>query len=412
MIKKIGLTGWIFIGILLGAACGHLIGKPLLAVSQPMGTVFLTLLKMVIIPLILSSIITGVAGIGDTGKLGRMGIKTLLYYLTTSLLAILTGLLVVNLVKPGVGAELGLAPLEEEIAAQGTGVMDILLRMIPENPVQAAAQGKMLPVIFFAIIFGVFITRVKSDTGKTVQDFIAGVFEIMMKMTSFIIHLAPFGAFGLVGSIVARTGFAPFVPLGVYAACVVVSLLFHSCVTLPILLRFIGGISPIKHVKAMAPALMTAFSTASSSATLPLTMGCAEDRAGVSNRTSSFVLPLGATINMDGTALYECVAVIFIAQYYFSHGQGDPLTFAQQAVVVLTALLASIGAAGIPLAGLVMMSVCLHAVGLPLAGIGLILAIDQILDMCRTTINVWSDSCGTVIIASTERETEIKVRAG
>jgi len=234
----------------------------------------------------------------------------------------------------------------------------------------------------------------------------------MMKMTRFIIYLAPLGVFGLVASIVARTGFAPFKSLGLYAACVIIALAIHSCVTLPLLSRFIGGVNPLKHVKAMAPALMTAFSTASSSATLPLTMECAEDRAGVSNRTSSFVLPLGATVNMDGTALYECVAVIFIAQYYFSHGQGDPLTFAQQAVVVITALLASIGAAGIPMAGLVMMSIVLKAVGLPLEGIGLILAVDRVLDMCRTMINVWSDSCGTVIIAATEGETGIKVKAG
>lgn len=381
-------------------------------IADPLGTIFLTLLKMVIVPLILSSIITGVAGIGDTGRLGRIGLKTLAYYLSTSLLAILTGLTVVNIFKPGVGAELGLPHLEQEIAAQGTGVLDILIRMIPENPVAAAAQGKMLPLIFFAIIFGVFITRVKAEFGRPVQDFIAGVFQVMMKMTSFIIHLTPFGAFGLVGRIVAKTGFAPFVPLGVYAACVVLALVIHSCVTLPLLLRFVGGVSPLKHVKAMGPALMTAFSTASSSATLPLTMGCAEERAGVSNRTTSFVLPLGATVNMDGTALYECVAVMFIAQYYFSHGQAEALSMAQQVVVVLTALLASIGAAGIPLAGLVMMSVCLHAVGLPLDGIGLILAVDQVLDMCRTTINVWSDSCGTAIIASSEGETDLKVRAG
>ena len=308
--------------------------------AEPMGTIFLRLLKMVIVPLVLSSIITGVAGIGDTGKLGRMGVKTLLYYLCTSLLAILTGLLVVNLFKPGVGAELGLPHLEQEFAAEGTGVLDILLRMIPENPVEAASQGRMLPIIFFAIIFGVFITRVSDEFSKPVQGFIAGVFEVMMKMTSFIIHLAPFGAFGLVGRIVATTGFGAFVPLGVYAGCVVLALLIHSCVTLPLLLRLVGGVSPLKMVKAMGPALMTAFSTASSSATLPLTIRCAEDRAGVSNRTSSFVLPLGATVNMDGTALYECVAVMFIAQYYASHGQSEALSFAQQTVVVLTALLA------------------------------------------------------------------------
>ena len=381
-------------------------------VSQPMGTVFLTLLKMVIVPLIFSSIVTGVAGVGGTGRLGRMGGKTMLYYLTTSLLAILTGLVVVNIFKPGVGAQLGLETAPVAVGAENTGILDVFIRMIPENPVAAAVEGNMLQLIFFAILFGVFITRVEHCLGKPVQDFIAGVFEIMMKMTRFIIHLIPFGAFGLVGSIVARTGFAPFLPLGLYAFCVVLALLIHACITLPVLLRFVGGISPVKHLKAIGPALMTAFTTASSSATLPLTMECAEDRAGISNRTSSFVLPLGATVNMDGTALYECVAVIFISQYYFSHGQGLELSFVQQAIVVITALMASIGAAGIPMAGLVMMSVVLKAVGLPLEGVGLILAVDQVLDMGRTTVNVWSDSCGTAIIAASEGETGLKVKAG
>ena len=409
MTRKLGLTSWIFIGIFLGASSGYVIGEPLLVVSKPIGTVFLTLLKMVIVPLVLSSIVTGVAGVGESGKLGRLGAKTLTYYVVTSLLAILTGLLIVNLVKPGIGAELGLAPLEQEFRADGMGVSDILLRMIPENPVEAAARGAMLPLIFFAIVLGIFITRASGKGVDTVKDFFSGMFEIMMKMTSFIIRLTPIGAFGLVGTIVARTGFAPFIPLGVYAGCVVLALLIHCTITLPLLLRFVGGVNPIKHMKAMAPALMTAFSTASSSATLPLTIKCVEENAGVSNRTSSFVLPLGATVNMDGTALYECVAVMFIAQYYVSHGQGEALTIAQQVVVVLTALLASIGAAGIPMAGLVMMSVVLRAVGLPLTGIGLILAVDQILDMMRTTTNVWSDACGTAIIAATEGEKDLKI---
>jgi len=284
--------------------------------------------------------------------------------------------------------------------------------MIPENPVKAAVEGNILQLIFFAILFGFFITRIDQSLGGLVQSFLAGVFEIMMKMTRFIILLTPLGVFGLVGSIIAKTGFAPFIPLGKYAFCVFLALVIHACITLPLLLRLLGGVSPLKHVKAMAPALMTAFSTASSSATLPLTMECAEEGAGISNRTSGFVLPLGATVNMDGTALYECVAVIFIAQYYFSHGQGFELSFTQQVVVVLTALLASIGAAGIPMAGLVMISVVLKAVGLPLEGIGLILAVDQILDMARTTVNVWSDSCGTAIIAVSEGEKDLKVMSG
>jgi Na+/H+-dicarboxylate symporter len=223
----------------------------------------------------------------------------------------------------------------------------------------------------------------------------------MMKLTHFIILFAPIGVFGLVAKLVATSGVGVFLDLGVYAITVVAGLLVHACVTLPVLLVLVGkGVSPVKHVKAMAAALLTAFSTSSSSATLPLTMESVEKNAGVSNKISSFVLPLGATINMDGTALYECVAAMFIAQAY-----GIDLGLGQQFVVVITALLVSIGAAGIPMAGLVMMVVILRAVGLPLEGVGLILAVDRILDMCRTTVNVWSDSCGAVVIARTEGET-------
>jgi Na+/H+-dicarboxylate symporter len=224
----------------------------------------------------------------------------------------------------------------------------------------------------------------------------------MMKLTRFVIAFAPLGIFGLIARIVASTGFEPFKSLGIYFVTVLAGLIIHATVTLPLLLQLLGKLNGYQYSKAMSPALLTAFSTSSSSATLPLTMECAEDRAGISNRTTSFVMPLGATINMDGTALYECVAVIFIAQAY-----GIDLSFPQQAMVAITALLASIGAAGIPMAGLVMMSIVLRAVGLPLEGIGLILAVDRLLDMCRTTVNVWSDSCGTAIIARSEGETEI-----
>jgi proton glutamate symport protein len=291
-------------------------------------------------------------------------------------------------------------------------IVDILIGIIPDNPVRAAAEGQMLPLIFFSIVFGVFITKVDNAVGRPVQEFIAGVFEVMMKITNFVILLAPVGAFGLVATVVARTGFSPFVPLALYAVCVLSGILIQATITLPLLLRLVGGINPLKMVRAMAPALMTAFSTSSSSATLPLSIECAEENAGVSNRISSFVLPLGATVNMNGTALYECVAVLFIAQYYSSHGMCAPLNIAQQTLVVLTALLAAVGSAGIPMAGIVMMSVVLGAVGLPLEGIGLILAVDRILDMARTTLNVWGDHCGSAIIAATEGETGLKVMAG
>lgn len=411
IIKRIGLTGWILVAILAGVLSGWTIGEPLLVVSQPLGTAFITLLKMIIIPLIVSSIINGVASLGDTGRLGRLGLKTAIWVFGTTLIAILIGLVLVNVIRPGVGAELGLTALPDGFNPQQMKIIDILIGIIPENPVKAAADGQILPLIFFSILFGVFITRVKPEHGRPVLSFFSGLFEVMMKFTNFIILLAPFGAFGLVATIVARTGFAPFVPLAMYAVCVLAGILIQGAVVLPLLLRFLGRISPLKFVKAMAPALMTAFSTSSSSATLPLSIECAQERAGVSNRTSSFVLPLGATINMNGTALYECVAVLFIAQYYSSQGMCPPLGVAQQVLVVLTALLAAVGSAGIPMAGIVMMSVVLRAVGLPLEGIGLILAVDRVLDMARTTLNIWGDHCGAAIIDSIEGEKGLKVLA-
>ncbi len=412
ILKRLGLAGWIFVGILLGVLAGWLIGEPILVIARPLGTVFLTLLKMVIVPLVFCSIVTAVANLGGTGSLGRMGLKTTIYVISTSLIAILTGLAIVNLIRPGVGAELGLEAMPESLPGSELGFMEILLRMIPENPVTAAVQGDMVGLIFFAIIFGIFITRVDQQYARPVRELLNGVSEIMMKMTRFVIRLAPFGVFGLVSSIIARTGFAPFVPLGLYALCVVLALLIQGAVTLPLIVWLVGRVNPYRLFKAMAPALMTAFSTASSSATLPLSMECVEHRAGIANRTTSFVMPLGATVNMNGTALYECIAVIFIAQYYSSHGQGFALSIAQQTVVVFTALLAAIGSAGIPMAGVVMMTIVLRSVGLPLEGVGLILAVDRVLDMGRTTINVWGDACGAAVIGASEGDIDLRVYNG
>ena len=370
-----------------------------------LGDLFLRALKMIIVPLILTSIVSGVTNIGNTKSLGRLGLKTFSYYILTSTFAIITGLVLVDLIKPGVGANLGLKVDVPELTAVSGGLGDIILRMIPQNIFEALTSADMLAIIFFSILFGFFITKVQSEYKDFMINFFNSGFEVMMKMTSFIIMFAPLGILGIVTGVVADQAadkaklLDTFQHLGIYMLTVLAGLAFHFFITLPLILKFIGKVSPFKHYQAMSLPLITAFSTSSSSATLPLTMEAVEHNSGVSNKITSFILPLGATVNMDGTALYECVAAMFIAQAY-----GIELGFIQQMIVVVTALLASIGAAGIPMAGLVMMSVVLTAVGLPLEGVGLILAVDRILDMCRTMVNVFSDSCGAVTIAKTEGE--------
>lgn len=370
-----------------------------------LGDIFLRALKMIIVPLIITSIVSGVTNIGGTKSLGRLGLKTISYYVLTSTFAILTGLLLVDLIKPGVGADLGFKMEVPELTKVSGGLGDIILRMIPSNIFEAFASADMLAIIFFAILFGFFITKVQTKYKDFMIDLFNSGFEIMMKMTSFIIKFAPLGILGIVTGVVAdqasdRAKLLSMVQhLGIYMLTVLGGLAIHLFITLPLIVKFIGKANPFLHFKAMSLPLITAFSTSSSSATLPLTMEAVEHKAGVSNKITSFVLPLGATVNMDGTALYECVAAMFIAQAY-----GIELGFMQQMIVVVTALLASIGAAGIPMAGLVMMSVVLTAVGLPLEGVGLILAVDRILDMCRTVVNVFSDTCGAVTIAKSEGE--------
>ena len=367
-----------------------------------MGDLFLRALKMIIVPLILTSIISGVTSIGDAQNLGRLGLKTITYYISTSLFAILTGLFFVNLIQPGVGADLGLKREVPELAAASGNIWDIILRMVPTNIFEALVSFDILAIIFFSILLGFFITKLNSKQKDFLTTFFDSGFEVMMKLTHFIIRFTPLGILGIVVGLVAdqRENLGPVLgSLSKYFITVIIGLIIHSTITLPLIIRTIGKVSPWKHLKAMTTPLLTAFSTRSSSATLPLTIDAIETNAGVSNKISSFVLPLGATINMDGTALYECVAAMFIAQAY-----GIELSFIQQMIVVFTALLASIGAAGIPMAGLVMISVVLTAVGLPLEGVGLILAVDPFLDMCRTTVNVFSDTCGAVTIAKTEGE--------
>lgn len=401
------LHNQIFLAMVLGAILGLTLGESASGALGWLGVVFVRLLKMVIVPLILTSIITGVASIGSGRDLGRLGLKTLTYYITTSLLAIVVGLALVNLIRPGVGADLGAAAREEVPDVQPPGSLgEIFLRMIPTNPVEAMASADMLAIIFFAIVLGVGITRLPEAPKRVLNDFFNAGFDLMMIVTQGVIRVAPLGVLGLITTAVAGAGLGTFATLAMYAVTIVSGLAVHMFITLPLLLLLVGKIHPLTHYRNMRDALVMAFSTSSSSATLPVTMQCLEKKVGVSNRVTSFVVPMGATINMDGTALYECAGVIFISQVI-----GAGLDFSGQMIVAITALLASIGAAGIPSAGLVMIFIVAEAVNLRgeqvTMIIGAMLAVDRPLDMLRTMVNVFSDSCGAAIIAKTEGETGV-----
>ncbi|MDA0589593.1 MAG: dicarboxylate/amino acid:cation symporter [Planctomycetota bacterium] len=371
--------------------------RKMTAFAKYIGDLFLRLLKMITVPLIVTSLITGVAGLGGTERFGAMFGRTLLYYFATSVLAITTGLIIVNIIRPGIGAELP-GGTEQVLAGEDQSLSGVLLglleNMIPTNPISSLASGDFLSIITFSILFGVFIIKVGGRTADTLRDFFEATFQVMMRLTMAIIALAPIGVFAFMTYATASQGLQIFLTLAWYMLAVFLALLIHAAITLPLIVKFVAKRSPLEFFKAMTPALMTAFSTASSNGTLPLTMTQVEQKAGISNRVSSFVLPLGATINMDGTALYEAVAVLFIAQAF-----GGNITVGEQIVVAITALLASVGAAGIPHAGLVMMAIVLQAVNLPLEAQGVIIAVDRVLDMCRTSVNVWSDSCGCAVIA-------------
>jgi Na+/H+-dicarboxylate symporter len=358
-----------------------------------LGDLFLRLLKMIIIPLIFTSLVSGIASLGTARSVGRVGIRTIFYYTVSTTLAITVGLTLVNIIQPGIHLELaGAGELPEGFSTATQTLPDFLLRMVPDNIISAMAAGDVLPVIVFAILFGLFLTRLNGPNVDAVHRVVDGILEIIQALTLAIVKLAPVGIFALLAREVARSGPGIIWDLRYYFVTVGAGLLIHATITLPTILFVFGRRQPLVYGRKMAPALATAFSTASSSATLPLSMECSEE-AGNRRGVTSFVLPLGATVNMDGTALYEAVAALTIAQMY-----GVELGLAQQALVLLTALLASVGAAGIPMAGLVMLVVVLEAVGLPLAGIGTIIAIDRVLDMMRTATNVWSDLVGTAII--------------
>ncbi len=369
-------------------------------ITDPMkivGDMFIRLLKAIIIPLIMASMVAGIVSIGDVRKLGRIGLKTFLYYAATTTLAVIVGLALVNIIRPGVGVEVA----EEAVDLGGReipSVLSVITGIIPANLFAAMADDKVLSVIFFSLLLGVAISSV-GDKGKPLVAFFEAFNAVMMKITDWIMRLAPYGVFALMAHTIGTMGLAVIRPLLWYMATVTIGLLLHACVTLTILLRTFGRYSPLKFIKDVLSAVATAFSTASSAATLPITMDCLQENTGISNKVTSFVLPLGATVNMDGTALYEAVAAMFIAQAY-----GIDLGIGHQLVIVLTATLASVGAAAIPGAGLITMVIVLKAVNLPLEGIGMLVAVDRILDMLRTAVNVWGDACGATVVANLEGE--------
>ncbi len=397
----------IFIAMGVGAAVGGLGGESVVPGIGWMGMLFVRLLKMIIIPLIIFSIISGVSSVAHGGRLGRMFGKTFGYYVLSSLLAILVGLVLVNVIRPGRGANLVDATSSTLPTLEtATSPLEIINQIIPDNVVSALAHADMLSVIFFCILFGAAVAALPESPRRALSGFFDAGFEAMMRLTGWIIRLAPIGVFGLIVRMVGQTGFSSFKALGLYMLTIAAGLTIHMFVILPLLLIVLGRINPRVHFRNMLEPLAVAFSTASSGATLPVTLRTVEEKVGVSNRVSSFVLPMGATINMDGTALYECAGVLFIAQVL-----GLGLGIHQQVVVVLTALLASIGAAAVPSAGLVIIFLVLESVGLRgpevNAVVGAMLAIDRPLDMFRTSVNVFSDSCGAAIIARSEGETGV-----
>ncbi len=368
-----------------------------------LGDLFMRLLRMIIVPLVLTSIISGVASAGGGRTVGRMFGKTLSYYMVSSFLAALTGLILFNLINPGRGYPVPQDVVTPELATPDSAV-DLILNIVPTNFFSAASGGDMLGIIFFCILFGVAVTTLPEGPRTKITGLVDALFKAMMSLTSGIIKLLPIGVFGLMVTLVAGTGLQSFGNLFQYVATLGSGLMIHFFITLPLLLYFWGRVSPWKHAMNMREPLLVAFSTSSSAATLPVTLKTVREKVGVSNRVSSFTLPMGATINMDGTAVMECAGALFIAQ-----ALGAEIGFMTQVVVVFTALLASIGAAAVPSAGLVVIFIILNVIGIgnnpeALLIVGAMLSIDRPLDMARTAVNVYSDSCAAAVVAKWEGE--------
>jgi proton glutamate symport protein len=397
---------------LIGGWAGEtatIFGVRLIDIFGFVGQLFLKALRMLIVPLIASAIVTAVASLGSDRSFGRLGAKTLAFFLGSSLIAVLIGLALVNWIRPGQieggPAALGLTA-DPEAVHQAVGergardVVEVFLRMVPDNVVAAAADNAdILALLVFSMLFGYFTGRIEGAPGETLKLFWKGVYEVMVRITGLVMKFAPIGIFALVARVAASIDLQQLAPLLVFFFTVLAGLAAHLFIVLPLLLWFLGRMNPLQFFRAMLPAVLTAFSTSSSAATLPVTLECVQKNAKVSGRISRFVVPLGTTVNMNGTALFECVAVIFIAQLY-----GLEIKFGTQLLVVTLALLTSIGVAGVPSGSLVAIVVILGALGLPAEAIGLLMVVERLLDMCRTVVNVFSDACGAAIIARTEGE--------
>lgn len=403
---KFNLVTQIFIAFVLAIILGGIFGSSI-DFLKPLGDLFLRLIKFIIAPLILSTLVVGVASSSDPKQLGRIGAKTIAYYLGTTAIAIIIGLAVAFMLSPGKGVDIAInnADIPEAATKEQEGAIQTLLNIIPENPFTAMADGNVLQIIFFALFIGIGITLV-GEKAKPVLTFFEGFANLMYKITAIVMKVAPLGILGLLAPVVGQYGISVLLPLikvvfAVYLAC-----LLHAFIVYSSAVKLWGNMGPKTFFKGISPAALVAFSTASSAGTLPVTIKNTTENLGVPNKISSFVLPLGATINMDGTAIYQGVAVIFIAQFY-----SLDLTFLQLLTVVLTTVLASIGTAGVPGAGMVMLAMVLTSVNMPLEGIALIAGIDRVLDMMRTSVNIVGDASAAVVVAGSEKELKTPQKA-
>ncbi len=397
--KKLSLSVKILIGLILGIIVGLLL-QPYLNFANawiaPFGTLFLNLIKMIIVPMVFASLVVGAASTGDVKKLGRMGVKTLVYFLITTAIAVIIGLVLGNLLKPGIGLTIPLGT--EYTPGEPVPLSEVLLGIIPTNPFKALVEGNMLQIIVFSIFMGIGITLL-GEKGQPVLDFFDSLAEITYKITNIIMKYAPIGVFALMVPVVAANGPKVLIPMAKVIIAVYIGCIIHGLVVYSFSVKALANFSPLRFWKGFLPATLVAFTTCSSSATLPVSMKAAQESLDVSKEVSSFVQPLGATINMDGTALYQGVCALFVAQVF-----GLDLTLGQQITIVLTAVLASIGTAGVPGAGLIMLTLVLQSVGLPMEAIALIAGIDRVLDMARTAINVTGDASAAVVVEYSERK--------
>ena len=413
MKKKTSLTTKILIALILGLGVGllvHTMGEGTLrdtilidGIFQLVGQVFLRAIMMIVVPLVFISLVNGAASMGDIKKLGRVGVKTIAFYLITTALAITIALSIGAVLKPGTGLDLTAVEAVETTAGEQTPITQILYEIIPSNPIAAMAEGNMLQIIAFAILTGVGLSLL-GEKGKGLIKLFEDLNELVMKFVEIVMLFAPIGVFGLIAKTFAETGVTALLPLAKYVIAVYLGLLIHATVVYGSIFKVLTGLPLMKFYKKFFPAMTVAFSTASSGATIPVSLDIAENELGIDRSIGSFTIPLGATINMDGTAIMQGVAVFFIAQVY-----NVPLTMPMILTVVLTATLASIGTAGVPGAGAIMLSLVITTVGLPIEGIALIMGIDRLVDMGRTAVNITGDAVCTSIIAKQEGELDEEI---